>query len=248
MSRQAGFRAGLLDATAAPPGGLSDGQGRPAGRRYDVYRNNVTHSLIEALATAFPLVRKLIGPENFEGLARIHVRANPPKSPVMMFYGADFPDFLAQVEGLKRYPYLPDAARLDLALRHAYHAADAPPFKADSLAALTPEALAEVHLKLAPATRLVPSPWPLHDIWRYSLVPGAPKPGSAPQDVLVTRPAYDPAPHALPPGGLAWFQALARGAPLGAAQEAALEAAPDFDLETTLGLALATGALTTNQP
>jgi hypothetical protein len=243
MTDQTTFRAGLLDASKPVPDGLVDGLARPAGRRYNVYRNNVTASLIDAMKTAFPLVRKLIGPVNFDALAPLYVRGHPPKSPLMMFYGTDFPLFLRGFKPLAQIGYLGDAAALDLALRHSYHAADCAPFDQSILESVDPDVLMDAKISLAPSTIVLTSAWPLFDIWRYNTETNAPKPRAVAQDVIITRPAFDPTPHALPQGAAAWLLALQDGHSFGEATDIAHTKSPDFDLATTLGSALATQAL-----
>jgi len=236
------FRAPLLDPTQDRPEGLRGAAGAPADTRYDVYRNNVTHSLIAALHSAFPLVLKVLGTQNFDRLAPAYVRAHPPTSPLMMHYGADFPDFLAAQPQLSKMGYLPDCARLDLALRRSYHAADSAPFDLEAFQQLTPEEMMQTQLIPAPATVLLRSSWPLFDIWRFNMQADAPKPQMQAQDMLITRPEFDPAPHLLPPSGGDWFAALAEGATLDQAHDTALALVPDFDLGAALGLCFATGA------
>jgi hypothetical protein len=239
------FHAGLLDPDQVIPEGLLDGEGQPAGKRYAVYRNNVTVSLIEAMKAAFPLVEKLIGPQNFAQLARLFVRAHPPISPIMMYYGTEFPEFIQRFEPLTHIGYLADAARLDLALRHSYHAKDAPAFDPSGFQTLDPQSLLDATITLAPATIILRSDWPLHDIWAFNQDPNNGKPRGVRQDVLITRPAFDPAPHILPQGGTVWLQALRDGATFGAANDTATNATPDFNLTTNLSLALSVGALAT---
>lgn len=240
---QDSFREALLDATQKVPEGLLDKSGAPAGARFSVYRNNVIVSLSEALATAFPLVRQLLGAETFGRLAALFVRAHPPASPLMMFYGEALPRFLTSFEPLRHIGYLPDCARLDLALRQSYHAADATLFSASALPEGTDPL--DLRLKLAPASRIVRSPWPLYDIWRFNTESDAPKPRATAQDVLVTRPEYDPQPHLLPAGGADWLTRLENGLTLGEAAEQTLDAHPDFDLTHVLTLVLSSGALVT---
>ena len=233
---QDAFLEALLDAARPVPEGLIDGQGAPAGRRYNVYRNNVAVSLTEALKTGFPIVTKLLGDRNMTGLAGQYLRAHPPVSPLMMFYGESLPAFIAAQPQLERYGYLPDIARLELAIRRAYHAADAAPIDPVEMSRLSPEALNGVGLHLAPAVQVVRSPWPIHAIWRANTEDGAPKPCPEAQDVVVLRPGFDPEPRRLQAGGAVCLAALREGATLGAAHEAGLADCPGFDLSALLGL------------
>ncbi|MGB3244634.1 MAG: DNA-binding domain-containing protein [Sulfitobacter sp.] len=242
------FRNGLLDPGAPAPSGLRDGSQGPPGKRYDVYRNNVTHSLIEALGTAFPLVRKLIGERHFANLAPLYVRAHPPTSPLMMFYGAEFPEFISGFAPLSEIGYLADAARLDLAMRQSYHAGDVRLLTAEDLQTIAPDALAGATFSLAPATAILRSHWPLFDIWRFNFEEGAPKPRAIAQDVLITRPAFDPTPHRLPVGGADWLLALAEWQSFAAATTTAEAAHPDFELECVLRLVLREGAIMNDPP
>lgn len=237
---EAAFRLGLLRADGEIPKGLTDGVGRPAGRRYGVYRNNVAVALREALEAGFPAVARLIGPENFARAAGLYLRSDPPVTPLMMHYGAGFPDFLEGIEALRGIGYLGDVARLELAMRRSYHAADAAVFDAGRLATLDEAGLTAARLGLAPSVQVVRSPWPVLSVYRFTLTPDQPKPQPRPEDVLITRPEFDPAPHLLPQSGAGFVEALRRGSTFGAAVTAA---GADFDLPATLTLLLQQGAI-----
>lgn len=239
---QTEFRAAILDPAQPAPAGLSDGQGAPAKKRFDVYRNNVAVSLTEALVTAFPSIHSLVGDDFFRAMAGIFLRQHPPTTPLMMFYGVEMPDFLAGFQPVAHLPYLPDVARIDLAMRTAYHAANAKTVDPSALGAIPPEHLDGVQFSLAPATQIVTSPYPIYSIWQ--MTKGGPKPPTTAQDVLITRAQFDPVIDLLPPGGAAFFDQLRQNAPLGAAMAAAQAVSPEFDLGGVLGLALQRGALT----
>ncbi|MFW2587711.1 putative DNA-binding domain-containing protein [Sagittula sp. SSi028] len=235
------FTKAVLTPDANLPDGLTDGAGRPAGRRFAVYRNNVAVSLREALETGFPAVCSLLGAENFANVARMFLHDNPPDDPRMMFYGKGFPDFLGALPALSHLGYLGDVARLELALRDSYHAADADPIPDHALQALTPEDMPRIQLRLAPSLRLLSSPWPVVQIWQRALNPQAPKPAPVAEDVLITRPAYDPQPHALPSGAAHFIHSLAQAATL---EDALDPMAEDFDPSPILALLHRDAAIT----
>lgn len=243
MSDQTTFRTALLDPELATPPGLLDGHGGPAGRRFSVYRNNVAASLIEALEQSFPIIQRLIGPENFTQLARIFYRAHPPTSPILSHYGDALAGFLEGFEPLAHLGYLPDMARLERGLIDSYHSADGVPVDPGFLGQIPPQDLPALTLRLAPPVILIRSAWPIHGIWQYNTEPGAPQPPAQAQDVLITRPGYDPIPRLLGPGGGEFIGAIMQNASLGAAAEIATAAAPDFDLSAMLGLLLQGNAL-----
>jgi hypothetical protein len=241
MTGQTEFRSALLNAELPVPSGLTDGKGQPAGRRYSVYRNNVAVSLREALTTGFPVVSGLIGDENFNHIAGLFLRQSPPESPVMMQYGTGFPEFLHGFEPLAHIGYLPDVARLELAMRQSYHAADSQGIDPAILQQMSEEQLMAMRLELAPSVRLLTSPWPVVSIWNYARDPSSGKPPAVAEDAIILRPEFDPLPHALHTGGRAFITTLAKGQPLDEALEAA---GAEFDLGPLLNLLLFNKAIT----
>lgn len=240
---QTEFRGALLEPDRARPLGLVDDKGRAAGARFDVYRNNVASSLTEALEAGFPAIEKLLGAENFHAIAGVFLRQAPPASPLMMHYGVGFPEFLASFEPLQHLGYLGDVARLELALRRAYHAEDATPIAPDALGSLPPERLGDVVMTFAPAVELLRSAWPIQSILAFNLNDG-PKPAAVAQDVLITRADFDPAPDVLPAGGHTAMTVLMAGQTLGEAVAQATEDAAEFDLGALLAVLLQGNAIT----
>jgi hypothetical protein len=203
----------------------------------------VAVSLTEALETAFPVVRKLVGEANFRLLAGAFLRQHPPSSPLMMFYGDEMPAFLKTFGPTQSIQYLPDIARLEIALRESYHAADSDPIDPTLLQTMPPDALMASSVGLAPSLRLVRSSWPIHAIWRFNMEKSAPKPQMAAEDVAVIRPGLDPEPVLLPSGGGAFVATLLDGGTFGVALTAATESHENFDLSQVLALLISTNAI-----
>ncbi len=113
----------MLDPELPPPAGLVGPDGEPSSRRFAVYRNNVVAGLIAGAAvTAFPAVHRIVGADFFLAMARAYVAEEPPGSPIMLDYGAGFPDFIGRFEPAMTLPYLADVARIERAWSEAYHA------------------------------------------------------------------------------------------------------------------------------
>src|ERR1700744_2024324 len=140
-SYAAAFASALIDPGSETPSLVTGPSGKTAVKRYNVYRNNVTASLIEALAAIYPAVERITGAEFFRAMARFHIRATPPTSPLLFEYGRGFPDFIENYEYAREMPWLGDTARIERAWLDAYHAADVPVMTAEAFAAIVPDAL-----------------------------------------------------------------------------------------------------------
>lgn len=241
MTDQTTFHSGLLNPERPDPDGLTDGQNRPAGRRYGVYRNNVTVSLRDALAEGFPSIVKLIGRDNFDHVARAYLRQSPPGSPLMMYYGTGLPEFIASLTQLSHLPYLRDVARIDVAMRQSYHAEDSIGIDPSELQALGEKALLAARMTFAPSMILLRAQWPSGSIWRYTMRDGD-KPTGTAEDVLILRADYDPEPFVLGPGAADVLSALISGSPFGVAVEGGCD---HFDLAALLNLLLTHNAIST---
>jgi len=223
---------GLIDPEYETPAGIVGPNGKSAVKRYNVYRNNVTVSLIDAMAAAFPATQRITGVEFFRAMARFYVRAIPPRSPLLFEYGHEFPDFIERYEHARPMPYLADTARIERAWLDAYHAADELPLATQSLARIPPEFLADVVFVAHPATRIVRSQYRALSIFVANRGGGPVEriEASVPEDTLVTRPDQEVTVRRLPPGGAEFLTQLLMGQPLGDAAARALETSPDFDL------------------
>lgn len=238
---QTQFARGLFDPAIPAPDGLSNPDGSQASKRFDVYRNNVAVSLSDALETAFPVVRKLVGEEFFRAMAGVYLRTHKPSSPLMMFYGDKMPQFLKRFGPAKPLKYLPDVARVEIGLRKAYHASDVDPIDSQKLAALAPDDLMGVRMSFAPAVQVIKSDHPIHGIYTANTQADAPKPTLRPETVLITRPGFDPQLHLIDTATTTCILALMEGQPLGVAMT---QAGDNLDLGAALGLLLGQGALT----
>jgi hypothetical protein len=135
-------------------------------RRFRIYRNNVFHSLSEALRACYPVVEKLVGKPFFDFTARQYIRDCPSVSGNLQQFGTGFADFLRGFAPASDLVYLPDVARLEWAMQAVYHAAEARPLNLNLLAHFPAEDHCKLVFQLHPASRLVTSRFPILQIWQ----------------------------------------------------------------------------------
>jgi hypothetical protein len=245
-SYAAAFAASLLDPGRKTPFAVAGPAGKRVDKRYNVYRNNVTVSLIDALAAVYPAVQRITGVDFFRAMARSHIRATPPSSPLLFEYGRDFPSFIEQYEYAGSMPWLADTARIERAWLDAYHAADAEPLPPAALAEVPQEELADLVFIAHPATRIVRSRFSAVTIvaTNRSNNPICRIDASTPEDALITRPDLDVVLRGLPPGGATFIESLMSGRSLGEAAGSALEVLSSFDIAANIAGMIEAGAFT----
>jgi hypothetical protein len=170
-------------------------------------------------------------------MVRAYIAIAPPSSPIMLDYGASFPDFIARFAPAECLPYLSDVARIERAWIEAYHAREAASLEPAIFMAIDPEQLPQIRLSLHPSLRLIRSQFPALTIWQMNVGGGVPAPvdlSAGGEDVLIVRPMADVEVRSLPVGSLEFIQELADGGTVLAALEAGLTADRRFDLSGNL--------------
>jgi Putative DNA-binding domain len=238
------FSAALLRPDRQPPSLVVGPGGKGAINRYNVYRNNVTVSLIEALAAMYPAVQRITGYEFFRAMARFHIRETPPTSPLLFEYGRDFPAFIERYQYAQDMPWLADTARIERAWLDAYHSADADPLPVSALADVPGDRVGDLVFTPHPATRIVRSRFAAVTIFAANRSPDPCDRINAgePEDGLITRAGFEVDVRHLPAGGADFLSALIAGDPLHVAASAALEACPRFDIGAAIAGVIEAGA------
>lgn len=229
--REAEFRQAIGDRAAPPPH-----------RRMWIYRRNVDGALGNALAVRYPAVAALLGRPAFLAVARRYAAEHLPESPVLIGYGAAFPDALAD----QPPSHLADVARLDSAWWRAYHAAEVAALDPRRLEALTAARLGALRFIFHPSASLVVSRWAVGAIWQAARAGQTADVTAAEerQSFVVWRPAAQVEVRMIDEARRRFLSLLLDRRPLAEAVEAAVAAAATFDLAAELQMLLGSGLLT----
>ena len=243
----------FADAVFAADGGFpafaTTGRASPE-ERIGIYRRAVFANYGNALAATYPVVQKLVGAPFFRAAVDGFVRASPSCSSDLNVYGEAFGDFLAAYAPAADLPYLPDVARLEWAIDEANRAEDpasTPDLVLAALAIVPADRLPAIRLRLAASCRFVVSDYPILRIWevnqshhdgddRVQLDESADR-------LLVRRGARGVVLERPISGEFEWLTALAAGATLADAIEAAQGSHASFDLGDAMRTHIGSGTL-----
>lgn len=250
--RQAAFGHALLGGADAALLAEFAGSAANAGHRFAAYRRNVLGNWRGALAATYPVLAAQLGEARFRTVCDAYAARHPSVDGDLNAFGGALPIFLQVVDAAAEYPWLPDLARLEWALQHAYAAADATPPDLSRLAALPPARQGAVRLRLWPGATLLTSDWPVAAIWRAHRLPEAGRDAAlaaldlAPRTraALATRDARgEPSVLDFSPGEATLWAVCAPGASLADAVGAAAAAEPACDPPVILARWLASGLI-----
>jgi len=199
-------------------GGAGEGVPGIERARLAVHRNTFVGTLVGALAESFPVTRALAGGDFFDAMARARVLADPPRSPVLTEYAQSFPGFVFYFPPAAEVPVLAEMAQLEALRLRAFHAADAEPVGLAGFHRLASDAalFSRTRARLHPAAHWFPARHALLELWRahdeaddIARVDLSGIDTGRAQRVLVHRPEFAVRMRPLPPGAIAFLDALA---------------------------------------
>ena len=195
--------------------------------RLSIYARGYVSRTEEALAEVYEAVRYVLGARTFCQLAEAYARRYPSREYNLNFFGRGLPEFLMTAPVTERLPFLPDLARLEWRICHAFHAHDVAPMDLAALAGYSLEQWSEVRLQFQPSAGLIASAWPVRDVWEARQQPRETLDidlANRPQHVLVYRRGVTVVSESLEPQHFLLLAQLMQGRTLGQACEMLAEA------------------------
>jgi hypothetical protein len=127
---------------------------------YDAYRLRI----IEALATAYPKLKALLGDELFDKTAREYIGQFPSTYCNLRWYGGNMREHLTHV--IPQYPVAAEMAEFEWALSLAFDTEDAPEVTLQDLGEIPAENWSNLSFKFQPALQVIRTQWNIVPIWK----------------------------------------------------------------------------------
>jgi hypothetical protein len=133
-------------------------------QRLDVYREGYYLRLIDILIMDFETLKKMLGDELFDQLARQYIDTYSSNHFSVRYFGRHFAKFLESNASVA--PIYSEMAKFEWALSSAHDAQDAPHLSVDDISKISPELWAEMRFALHPSIELLPFFSNAPEIWR----------------------------------------------------------------------------------
>lgn len=157
--------AGMVEDILNPQGSVSGAE------RLSVYSGGYIARIGEALKEAYEAVRHVLGEDAFHQLCLRYASGFPSENYNLSMAGRYLPQFLSQDALSKKLPFLPDLAMLEWKIIEAFHSFDKQPLLRDALGRLSLEDWERAVFEFQPSAQLMPSSWPVLDIWQARKAP-----------------------------------------------------------------------------
>jgi hypothetical protein len=133
--------------------------------QFGIYRNAYRARLRGALRDNFEVLPLVMGDESFDALANAYIDIHPSHHYSLRWFGHQLCAFMATNAALVDHPAIPDLARMEWALRHAFDAAPAALLTPEELATVPATDWAEMRFALHPSVQLLHMGWVVGPIW-----------------------------------------------------------------------------------
>lgn len=124
-------------------------------QRVAIYGEMYFLRLAECLSEDYPAVKKLVGAEGFERLARAYLKKHPSRHYSLNTLGRKLPDFLAGATKMPRHAMLADVARVERAISESFDVAVSPSLSPADLAMIPPAAWETARIRMTESLRLL---------------------------------------------------------------------------------------------
>lgn len=123
--------------------------------RLGIYRDAYRLRLIEVLGNDYEILHTCLGDELFDALASDYIAAHPSTFRNVRWFGGKLAEFLRSTPRCAGHPELAELAQFEWSLGQAFDSPDEDAVSFEEVAAVTPEAWAELRFIPHPALRLL---------------------------------------------------------------------------------------------
>ena len=135
-----------------------------AKKRLSIYHDAYRLRIIDALASAYPQLKALLGDVLFDKIAREYISAYPSTYRNLRWYGSEMREHL--LETLAQHPVAAEMADFEWTLSLAFDAEDVSELSLQDLAEIPPENWAGLSFKFQPAIKIVRTRWNTIPVWQ----------------------------------------------------------------------------------
>jgi hypothetical protein len=226
--------------------GLILSSGIAAEARLRIYQNNARTNFVEALASTYPVIRRLVGEDYFRQTAWGFQRRHPSPSGDLNHAGGALPEYLRALHSVGNFRYLADVARLEWLIQESLLAPEHAPLDLRALARVGTADYDALQFTLHPTLRLFESEFPVLRIWETNVGDADPPAldlGSGGERLAVMRHEGELRFHRLDRGEYAFLASVADGRRFAASVDCGAAADPAFDATLGLQRFVAAGAI-----